>query len=258
MRLFKQILGLVLFVLVLNYFYPAQKKSDLVRERMIYEQSLSEVFDGEHSYINYKHGKFSSLEIYNDDKDSAILYLHGRGLSPNDYNLAHPVRTQFSDNFNSYNIQLPVLEKGSTYNDYVGILYDSDQRIISAIDHILSKNSRLIIIAHSCGVHMLMSFIENFHLPSQVTAIVMIGSGAVDKGQKLAKEYPYHKINIPILDIYGEYDFDLVRKEASKREKLIKRISEKSSQYEIKSSSHYHEDNADKVIQIVKKWLSDK
>ena len=105
---------------------------------------------------------------------------------------------------------------------------------------------------------MLMSFIENFHLPPQVIAIVTIGSGAVDKGQKLVTEYPYHKINIPILDIYGEYDFDLVLKEASKRKKLIKRISEKSWQYEIKSSSHYHEDNADKVIQIVKKWLSDK
>ena len=86
----------------------------------------------------------------------------------------------------------------------------------------------------------------------------MIGSGAVDKGQKLVAEYPYEKINITILDIYGEYDFDLVRKEASKRKKLIKRISKKSWQYEIKSSSHYHEDNADKVIQIVKKWLSDK
>ena len=136
--------------------------------------------------------------------------------------------------------------------------YDSDQRIISAIEHISSKNDKLVIIAHSCGVHMLMSFIQNFHLPPQVIAIVMVGSGAVDKGQKLATEYPYHKINIPILDIYGEYDFDLVRKEASKRKKLIKRISEKSWQYEIESSSHYHEDNADKVIQIVKKWLSDK
>ena len=258
MILFKQILGLVLFVFISNYFYPAQKKPDLVRERMIYDQSLSEIFDGEHSYINYKHGKFSSLEIYNDDNDSAILYLHGRGLSPDDFNLAHPVRIQLSDNFNTYNIQLPVLEKGSTYNDYLDILYDSDQRLIAAVDYISSKNDRLIIIAHSCGVHMLMSFIENIHLPPQVTAIVMIGSGAVDKGQKLVTEYPYDKINIPILDIYGEYDFDLVRKEASKRKKLIKSISEKSSQYEIKSSSHYHEDNADKVIQIVKKWLSDK
>ena len=258
MRLFKQILGLVLVVLILNYFYPVQKKPDVVRERMIYDQSLSEVFDGEHSYINYKHGKFSSIEIYNDDKNSAILFLHGRGLSPNDFNLAHPVRTQLSNDFNTYSIQLPVLEKGSTYNDYVDILYDSDQRIISAVDYISSKNDRLVIIAHSCGVHMLMSFIENYFLPSQVIAIVMIGSGAVDKGQKLVTEYPYDKINMPILDIYGEYDFDLVRKEASKREKLIKIVSDKSTQYEIKSSSHYHEDNADKVIQIVKKWLSDK
>ena len=143
MTLFKQSVVLVLFVLVLNYFYPAQKKSDLVRERMIYDQSLSEVFDGEHSYINYKYGEFSSLEIYNDDKDSAILYLHGRGLSPNDYNLAHPIRTQFSGNFNTYNIQLPVLKKGATYNDYVDILYDSDQRIISAIEYISSKNDRI-------------------------------------------------------------------------------------------------------------------
>ena len=258
MRLFKQILGLVLFVLILNYFYPVQKKPDVVRERMIYDQSLSEVFDGEHSYINYKHGKFSSIEIYNDDKNSAILFLHGRGLSPNDFNLAHPVRTQLSNDFNTYSIQLPVLEKGSTYNDYVDILYDSDQRIISAVDYISSQNDRLVIIAHSCGVHMLMSFIDNYFLPSQVIAIVMIGSGAVDKGQKLVTEYPYDKINMPILDIYGEYDFDLVRKEASKREKLIKIVSDKSTQYEIKSSSHYHEDNADKVIQIVKKWLSDK
>ena len=258
MRLFKLILALVLFVLILNYFYPAQKKPDLVRERMIYDQSLSEVFDGDHSYIDYKYGKFSSIEIHDNDKNSAILYLHGRGLSPNDFNLAHPIRTQLSDNFNTYNIQLPVLEKGSTYNDYVDIFYNSDQRIISAVENISLENDRLIIIAHSCGVHMLMSFIENFDLPSKVTAKVMIGSEAVDKGQKLVAEYPYGKINVPILDIFGEYDFDLVRKESAKRERLIKKISEKSSQYEIKSSSHYHEDNADKVIQIVKKWLSDK
>ena len=92
MRLFKQILGLVLFVLILNYFYPTQKKPDLVRERMIYDQSLSEVFDGEHSYINYKYGKFSSLEIYNDDvqcshgstigqiDETQLFYMRSRGI----------------------------------------------------------------------------------------------------------------------------------------------------------------------------------
>ena len=225
---------------------------------MIYDQNLSEIFDGEHNYIDYKFGKFSILEIYDNNKNKATLYLHGRGQSPNNYNLAHPFRTKLSDDFNTYNIQLPVLKKGSTYYDYINIFYDSDERIRSALDYISDNNDRIIIIAHSCGVHMLMSYIENFNLPSKVVSIVQIGSGAIDKGQKILAEYPYDKINVPILDLYGQYDFDLVIGESSKREKLIKKISDKSSQFKINGSNHYHDENADEVIQIVKKWLSGK
>ena len=105
---------------------------------------------------------------------------------------------------------------------------------------------------------MLMSFIDKFELPMGVVSIIQIGSGAVDKGQKIMAEYPYDKINVPILDLYGQYDFDLVLRESSKREKLIKKISDKSSQFEVNASNHYHDSNADEVIQIVKKWLSDK
>lgn len=255
---FNRIIAFVLLAVILILFYPDQKKPSIDRERMIYDQSLSEIFDGEHNFVDYKFGKFSVLEIYNNEKNQAILYLHGRGRSPNSYNLAHPLRTQMSEDFNTYNIQLPVLEKGSTYNDYINIFYDSDQRIRSALDYILGNNSKIIIIANSCGVHMLMSFIDNYDLPPEVTSIIQIGSGAVDKGQKILAEYPYYKINVPILDLYGQYDFNLVLKESSKREKLIKKISEKSSQFKINGSNHYHDDNADKVIQIVKKWLSDK
>ena len=253
-----KIIGAILIAIILILLYPEQKKPNIDREKMIYDQNLSEIFDGEHNYIDYKFGKFSILEIYDNKKNIATIFLHGRGQSPNNYNLAHPFRTQLSEEFNTYNIQLPVLEKGSTYNNYINIFYDSDQRIRSALDYILDKNDRIIIIAHSCGVHMLMSFIENFDLPSEVISIIQIGSGAVDKGQKILAEYPYGKINVPILDLYGQYDFDLVLKEASKREKLIKKISNKSSQFKINGSNHYHEENADEVIQIVKKWLSDK
>ena len=258
MTLFKRIIGLVLIVIILILLYPEQKKPDAEREKMIYDQNLSEIFDGEHNYVDYKFGKFSILEIYDNEKNKAALYLHGRGQSPNNYDLAHPVRTQLSEGFNTYSIQLPVLKKGSTYNDYINVFYDSDQRIRSALDYILNNNSKIIIVAHSCGVHMLMSFIENLGLPSEVVSIIQIGSGAVDKGQKIIAEYPYDKVNVPILDLYGQYDFDLVLKESSKREKLIKKISDKSSQFKVNGSNHYHNGNADEVIQIVKKWLSDK
>ena len=229
---------------------------DKSRESMIYEQSLSEIFDGKHLYIDYKFGKYSMLEVYNEDHNTAVLFLHGRGLSPNEQNLAYPVRVTLSNLYNTYSLQLPVLKKQSTYLEYTKIFYDSDERILSALEHIYKKNNKVIIIAHSCGVHMLMSFIQNKNFTNNISSLVLIGSGAVDKGEKLIYEYPYGKIQVPILDLFGENDFNLVLKNASKRKQLIKATSSKSEQIKIKSSDHYHTDNSERVITFVKKWLS--
>jgi hypothetical protein len=151
---------------------------------------------------------------------------------------------------------LPVLKKLSTYYDYTKIFYDSDERIKSAIEYISSKNTNIIVVAHSCGVHMLMSLINNQKLSENISSLVLIGSGAVDKGQKLIYKYPYSKILVPILDIYGEYDFNYVSSKADERKRIIKMINNKSKQIQIKSSNHYHEDNSSELIAHVKKWLT--
>ena len=229
---------------------------DKSRESMIYEQSLSEIFDGKHLYVDYKFGKYSMLEVYDEEHNTAVLFLHGRGLSPNEQNLAYPIRVTMGNLYNTYSLQLPVLKKLSTYSEYTKIFYDSDERILSALDHVYKKNNKVIIIAHSCGVHMLMSFIQNKNLSKNVSSLVLIGSGAVDKGQKLIYEYPYDKIKVPILDLFGENDFNLVLKNANKRKQLIKQTNTKSQQIKIKSSDHYHTDNSERVITLVKKWLS--
>ncbi len=254
--LFHKILILCLIVMPAFLHGSELLSPDLQRENMIYQQNLSEIFEGEQKFVEYKYGKYSILEIFDDENDSAVLYLHGRGLNPNEQNLANPMRIEMSDVYNTYSIQLPVLKKNSTYYEYVNIFYDSDERIKSAIRYILKNNRKLTIIAHSCGVHMLMSYIRNYNLSPEVEALVLIGSGAVDKGQKLLYQYPYNKISVPILDLFGENDFHLVLQESRSRKELIKGTSKKSRQIEIKSSNHYHDDNSQEVIEIVKKWLS--
>ncbi len=231
-------------------------KIDKSRESTIYDQHLSEIFDGEHLYVDYKFGQYSMLEIHDEQHKTAVLFLHGRGLNPNEQNLANPVRVEMSNLFNTYSIQLPVLKKQSTYLEYSKVFYDSDERILSAIEYIQNKNNKVIIIAHSCGVHMLMSYIKNQNLPNNISSLVLIGSGAVDKGQKLIYMYPYEKIKVPILDLYGENDFGLVLKNAHKRKQLINKTSTRSQQIKIESSDHYHTDNSLPVITFVKKWLS--
>ena len=88
------------------------RQPDYERESLIYNQNLTDIFDGEIQFIEYEFGRFPVIEI-NDSKKTAILYLHGRGLSPNDNNLAYPIRTQLSDAYNTFSIQLPVLAKGA-------------------------------------------------------------------------------------------------------------------------------------------------
>ncbi len=244
-----------LVLIIITHCSPLYN-TDKEREAMIYAQNLNEIFDGEHLYIDYKFGKFSMLEIYEEKHNSAVLFLHGRGLNPNEQNLAYPVRTEMSKIHNTYSLQLPVLKKQSTYLEYSKIFYDSDERIKSALEYIQNKNKEIIIIAHSCGVHMLMSYIQNKNLSNNIGSLVLIGSGAVDKGQELIYEYPYGKIKIPILDLFGENDFNLVLKNADIRKQLIKQTSSKSQQIKIKSSDHYHTDNSERVITFVKKWLS--
>ena len=252
----KNILIILIILPLLSTCNIHKIQPNIEREMMIFEQNLNEIFEGEHKFQNYSYGKFSTIEIYNEKYDTAILYLHGRGLNPNEQNLAYPIRTKMSDTFNTYSIQLPVLKKDSTYYEYEKIFYDSDARIESAIDNILNNNKKIIIIAHSCGVHMLMSYINNNELSSSVKSLILIGSGAVDRGQRLINPYPYDKISVPILDIYGENDFKLVLKKSKERLELIKEISKKSKQVEIKLSNHYHVDNSDELIDKVKKWLS--
>ena len=246
---------LILFLIYSTLLNSEVIQPDFLREKKISDQVLSEIFFGDLKYIAYNSSKFSVLEISNENIKKGILFLHGRGLNPNETNLAYPLRISLSEfGFNTYSIQLPVLKKGKTYNDYLKIFYDSTERIKRSLDYIAEYNDEIVIIAHSCGVHMLMNFLDKNKL-EKVSKIILIGSDAIDKGQKLINEYPYSKINVPVMDIYGENDFDLVKKKARKRYKLIKEISDKSEQHMIINSDHYHTDNSDAVIEVLKKWL---
>ena len=63
---------------------------------------------------------------------------------------------------------------------------------------------------------MLMSWIEKYNNNS-VKALVLIGSEATDLGQKIIRPYPYEKIKVPVLDIYGENDYTSIKVNSKKR-----------------------------------------
>ena len=257
MNLFHNFIFFLSIVFFSSSYSVADNLPNYKREKDIKEQILNFIFDAE--LIDLKSNiekSFTLLENVSTNSSKSILLLHGRGLSPNEPNIIGPLRLAISEsNINVFSLQLPVLSKGKTYNDYVGIFKYSDKRIESALRYIEKETNEIIIIAHSCGVHMIMSWVKNY-TNLNVKAFILIGAGATDRGQTIKNPFPYNNINVPILNIYGEHDYGAVKLNASLFSRyLSESLHPKSLQIEIANSNHHHEDNAKNLVDTVKKWL---
>jgi predicted esterase len=219
------------------------------RENNINEQITSFVFDSDIIEIDSELENKFNLVSHINSSDTSILLLHGRGLHPTEPNVINPLRTHLLDkNYNVYSLQLPVLSKGKTYNDYFKIFSYSDSRIQSSIDYISAD--KIFIIAHSCGAHMLLSFMKN-NSPNNITGIILIGAGAVDKNQFILDDIDLSHYKGSLLNIYGEHDHNSVKSFADS----LKSEYPVFESLEIQDADHNYLNEPDILIELVNQWL---
>ena len=232
----------------------ADSYPDYAREKNIHNQITSYIFDSDIVELRSKLEQNFNLLATESSSDTSILLLHGRGLHPSEPNIIDPLRVDLINvGYNVFSLQLPVLEKGKSYNEYVKIFKYSDTRIESALNYIDSK--KIIIIAHSCGAHMLLSFIDNMGI-GNISGIVLLGAGAVDKGQAMKTDINLSNYKIPVLNIFAEYDHNSVKQFAD-----VLKLQYSSSQdkylntLEVNGADHNYKDQTYLLIESVKKWL---
>ena len=250
----------IIFIPFLIIFIALDLYADIIpskeRETNINEQIIEYIIAGDVINLSSNLEKEFNIVVNEyDESKYSILLLHGRGLYPTEPNVIEPLRTRFSNQkINTYSLQLPVLDKGKTYYDYKKIFNYSNSRISSAVEFIASD--KLIIIAHSCGTHMLTSWINNTKDFSNISGLVLIGAGAIDKNQFLDDIIDYEIINMPILNIYGENDHDSVKDHSLVFNKKIKKnLETKSQNIQIDNSDHNYLDHSNSLVNIVNSWL---
>jgi pimeloyl-ACP methyl ester carboxylesterase len=154
---------------------------------------------------------------------------------------------------------MPVLGKRSKYYDYVPIFPYSHERIEAAIDFYKQQGiDNIILIAHGCGAHMAMSYIDKYG-DSAINAYVGVGMGATDYKQKVVKFFPLDKMKVPILDVFGERDFAGVKRMAAARKNQIEAANNpQSAQMMIKKAKHYYKEkgSAEDLAQTIDTWMS--
>jgi len=246
--------SLILVFFILTDIY-AEIIPSKIREENINSQIIEYIFDADIIKISSDiENNFNLIANKNSESKYSILLLHGRGLYPTEPNVIDPLRISFiEEEIDTYSLQLPVLDKGESYNEYKQIFKYSDARIASAIKFINSR--KLIIIAHSCGAHMFISWAKKNNIKN-LSGFILIGAGAVDKNQKIIDGLDYDGIITPMLNIYGEYDHGSVKNHAAIFDDAIRDKSDPIwKNIEIKGSDHNYLNESNLLVDIVNSWL---
>ncbi|MGE0079710.1 MAG: DUF3530 family protein [Thiohalomonadaceae bacterium] len=234
--------------------------ADLEREARISEQVADAVMDGEVIHLEAEGHRFFAIAMPPEGAPArgAALILHGRGLHPDWETVVYPLRTGLArQGWYTLAIQLPVLEKDASYYDYLPVLPEAAPRIEAALAHLAQAGfPKPVIVAHSCGVHMAMHWLEGEGRETHIRAFVGVGMGATDAGQPMPRPFPLDRLRIPVLDILGSDDYPSVKAGAAqRREAILKAGNAYSRQHVLAGADHYARRHGDALVEVVADWL---
>lgn len=235
----------------------AVNASDLEREHRIKEQIVDAIMDGDPEMLEANGHEFLSIYTEADEPVGGVIILHGRGFHPDWADAINPLRTGLVEfGWNTLSIQLPVLEKQAKYYDYVAVFDEATPRIEAAIEFLKEQgNKKIILLAHSCGVHMAMQYVRN-RGEDGFDAFVGIGMGATDYKQPMRQTFPFDNMKKPVLDVFGGDDYPAVHRLAALRAQTsTEAANELNTQKKIPGANHYFTDKGDVLVEAVGSWL---
>lgn len=237
----------VFFLLFVLIYCKKTIAQDYAREKRWADQILPTLMIGDAVWLEQKNGhRFLTLYTAVKNAKTALIIAHGRGWSP-DYELYNVLRTRLADmGYSTLSIQLPVLPSTAILGLYVPLYPDARERFQLAVDFLKSKGyPNIAIVSHSLGATMANQYLIRTEDPT-VRAWVYVG---ILQGLEEA-----YRIRIPVLDVYGEKDWDVTRWGAAERKKELERIPG-SEQVMVPGAHHFFEDHEGELLDRIQRFL---
>ncbi len=231
---------------------------DYERERRIAMEIEPQIFDGEAVWLNTPERTFLSIYTQADEPAGAVLILHGRDTHPEGGNVAGPMRVGLVDEgWSTLALQMPVLEKGQKYYDYLSVLGFAHARIEAGLDFLREQGYRTVVLAaHSCGAHMANDWL-NRRGDGAINGYVAMGLGTTDYGQELKTPFPMDSMTVPILDIYGSEEYPRPLAMVAMRAGMLEKGGHPdSTQLVVEGANHFFHDMGDALTRRVAGWLN--
>lgn len=221
--------------------------ADYQREKKWADEVVPVIVTGDPVYLELPQGhKFLTIFTEANNAKMGLIVVHGLGVHP-DWNLIGTLRAQLAEQgFTTLSIQMPVLANEAQSGAYDALFPEAEARLQLAADFLRGKGyKKIAIVSHSLGSAMSMSYVKNKQ--DGLLAWVSMGMG---------RNYTYSGIQLPVLDLYGEYDLPPVLSMAKKRAKSLK-VNVKSRQVKVPGSDHFMNNHEADMMAAVTKFLDD-
>lgn len=236
----------------------AAEKPDYEREQRLVDEIRDVILDGDVIDLNDGSRDFMAIHMEADEPKGTVILLHGRGFHADWQDTIQPLRIGLTEEgWSTLSLQMPVLEKSAKYYDYVPIFPEAGKRIEAAIKFLKETKQPIILLAHSCGVHMAMQWVRDYDSET-IDGFIGLGMGATDYKQPMKQDFPLADMkNIPILDLYGSEDYPAVKRLAPERLAMIQKAGHPASQQLVlDSADHYLKDQGENATQSIASWLN--
>jgi pimeloyl-ACP methyl ester carboxylesterase len=221
--------------------------ADYAREKKWADEVIPGVVVGDPVYLEQASGhKFLTLYTTAKDPKAALLIVHGLGIHP-DWGLIGVLRSQLADRgYTTLSVQMPVLANDAKASAYPAMFPEASQRLQLAVDFLKAKGyQKLGIVSHSMGSRMSEAYLSAKPDPA-IKAWVSIGMpGTAD----------YRKLNMPVLDLYGQNDLPEVIKGAAARKAGLQG-KPGSEQIQATRADHFFTDQDQQLVDTVAHYLN--
>jgi predicted esterase len=245
---------LIIALFVLSF--PAHA-SDLAKEKRWADQVVDAILDGNAVWLNDGTSEF--LGIYTpaeEDKNRTAIIMHGTGIHPDWQQVIQPLRVGLTEhNWNTLSIQMPILPNEAEYPEYAPLYDEVAPRINAAIKWLQDNGSdNIVLIGHSQGAAMAAYYLSTTQ--QDVDGFVAIGMASYADDPRMNSIKALEKINVPVLDLSGDADLELVLNSSGARAESAKKAGNKNyTQVQISGSNHFFDGKEDELVESVAGWL---
>ena len=221
---------------------------DYARERRLADEIVPSTVVGDAVTLETGGGrKFLVLLTPAAKPRAAVILVHGVGGHP-DFGLIGQLRAGLADRgYTTLSIQMPVLASDAAADGYPALFGEAGERIAASLVYLRTKGlTRVAIVSHSMGARMVNDFLARRPDTRLIAWVpVAISSGQFDS---------LSGVRFPILDIYAEKDFDVVRQGAADRAKFL-RGRKGSRQAMVYGTDHYFGKKEKQVAALIDQLL---